>query len=927
MRVKDDPLEELRETLLFKRLQGLSEEYAQRTISFVTEIAPILATTSRFFPHYTRHDAHHGYCVIRRIEQIILAECFDGSSPCAFGAAEIYLLIAAAYAHDLGMAVLPGEEPDLATRLSLSLDKSGWEVYPTLQDYLRKTHSQRGGDYVARFAEKLRIPINLVAQLDGMMKSHNMSFPDLEKGLSGPFVAQEQVIDVRQLSIILCIADALEFSDTRVVDGVLDLIAHDRSPAAQQSYRENMKHACIGDSLAVDEFGRVVVSGTFEDPQILALAHYTLDQIEQWIREYCDVDRRSQVRRLRVRPEPFQRGLELRGARFERLGVRMRKENVINLISSNAVWQSNLGLPVRELLQNSVEACRYRRFHSTRADCYVPAISVTFSRSQQTITVEDNGCGMSERVVLNHLLTVGNSRATERPYQSDDYAPIARFGIGFWSVFTIADRALVKTLAFEDADDRGSGNGIEFGIELGDLKDYTVFSYMQLTPGTVVTLYLKPGILIDDVFEQTRKELLCSEVEIALALDEDRLMIPTVPPDVSDEGILDAKQSKKSELGIETFGWRGSMGNTDLTLGIAYRVLEDGTATFLDESQTPLLQGRMGIRPPQTAICGFRVGMSFLPFCFDILRVGTYFANYLTPRGIEFSIDRRQLQETAASGQFAAEISQLVHRGYREFLAKTNSRDPRVIFALNWQSRMNGGEVVDSFTHGELADAYSNFPDLLCFKLRKVQSANLFESVQPEYVDLATVAKRTGTIWVIQNSYFPKIGQGRYASFPAESLLSFAYLYAQRELGRVERDGDIFVVEPDRGASMLFDCAPNSTVEFFKALLLPGQSPVDICIQRISLRDVDFTRTAREILCEVQGRWSGAIYPRSFATPNGKPYVFLGRHRVLIEKSSRLMSYLEDLKSRGRFMKVAETIAFLNDDEAGFTPSALMGLV
>jgi len=38
--------------------------------------------------------------------------------------------------------------------------------------------------------------------------------------------------------------------------------------------------------------------------------------------------------------------------------------------------------------------------------------------------------GMSERVLLDHFLTVGNSRATEKAYASENYAPIARFGIG-----------------------------------------------------------------------------------------------------------------------------------------------------------------------------------------------------------------------------------------------------------------------------------------------------------------------------------------------------------------------------------------------------------------------------------------------------------------------------------------------------------------
>jgi hypothetical protein len=65
------------------------------------------------------------------------------------------------------------------------------------------------------------------------------------------------------------------------------------------------------------------------------------------------------------------------------------------------------------------------------------------------------------------------------------------------------------------------------------------------------------------------------------------------------------------------------------------------------------------------------------------------------------------------------------------------------------------------------------------------------------------------------------------------------------------------------------------------------------------VRFVGFAGPAAGILAEIQGRWSGAVYLRDFVTPDGKPYVFLGRSRVLIQKSSRLRSRLEDLKAEG----------------------------
>jgi hypothetical protein len=97
-----DPLEELHDTRLYKRLAELSAELSEKIDVFVSQIAPILGTTIQYFPYYTRHDANHGFHVIQRIEQVVSRECFSPGAACSFGATELFLLIAAAYSHDLG---------------------------------------------------------------------------------------------------------------------------------------------------------------------------------------------------------------------------------------------------------------------------------------------------------------------------------------------------------------------------------------------------------------------------------------------------------------------------------------------------------------------------------------------------------------------------------------------------------------------------------------------------------------------------------------------------------------------------------------------------------------------------------------------------------------------------------------------------------
>jgi hypothetical protein len=599
---------------------------------------------------------------------------------------------------------------------------------------------------------------------------------------------------------------------------------------------------------------------------------------------------------------------------------------VIELITSNAIWKSNPGAPIRELLQNSVEACRYRKFHSALSDHYTPKVCVTFDRSTRRITVRDNGCGMSERVVLNNFLTVGNSRARERAYTINDYAPIARFGVGFWSVFTIAERAQIETVAFEDMpgtiEQSGRGKGVAFDIALDDLKDYTVFTDRELPCGTAVTLHLKPRVTIDDVYHQTRGQLLCSEVEILLVLDDETFVIPPTVPAVSETDILENRQRLMNDLGINIFQWKGTLGETELALGFAYRML-DGLPSFLsDDPQRSLIAVLPAIRMPRTAICGFQVALGrFLQLCFDLNRVGNVFANYRTPRGLEFSIDRQALLPNEAARQFTRDIAHLVHDAYREFLKKTGSQNPESIFTLNEQSRMNGGNVFDTFTGDELADAYANYPDLLCFKLIEVDPEKDLWEVMPRFVDLRTLVNMKGTIYVFQNSYTTPAGRGQ-AYIDGEGHLPMAYAYARHSIRQGPPNGNTFVIEANRPASMLFDADPNSTVEVVRA-----ERILNICIQKITLSNIRFADPPGGILAEVQGRWSGAVYLRDFSTPDGKPYVFLGRHRVLIRKSCRLRHYLEELKGQGRLMKLAETVALLKEDEAGYVPEAVAGLL
>ncbi len=917
------PIEELESTRVFSHLASQSPEYADRAAQFVETIAPILATTIQHFPLYTRHDAHHGFQVVRRLENVLQNDCLETGSSRSLGAPELFLLIAAAYAHDLGMTVFPGEGPTLRT--TLDLPEHGWETSVPLTDYLRREHSKRGGAYIHQNALAMGVPENLVAPLDWIMKSHNLSVSELEANLRKPFAADGRVLDVRQLAAILCSADAIEFSDTRVLDGVVDLARQTAGDAAAISFRENRKHDCIRDSLAVTDDGQVVVSGTFDDGDVLALAHRTFDDMEGWIRGYCDIDRQSKIPRLKIRPEPFVRRLDLPGATFERLGVRMSKRAVIDLIASNAVWKRSTGAPIRELVQNAVEACRFRMHHSSPADDYQPQVRIEFDRARHTVTVTDNGCGMSLRTILNHFLSVASSRAKEPAYASKSYAPIARFGTGFWSVFTVATKADIRSLAFEAGNDKGIG--LQFEVSLDELKDYTVFRDCPMSPGTSVTLSLVEDIVVDDVFEQCRNLLVCAAVPIDLVLDGVVEEIPETVPDVTPTQLLGAKMSVMEADGLHTFQWRGERPGVEVAIGLIYR-LEEKKVTFrLNEHTSVISRLDRTSGMYTTAVCGFFAPLRPSTICLDLWRVGTAVANIQSPQGIEYSLDRGQVLESEQSIKMGRAITQCIHDGYRAFLQERGAYDPESIYRLTVESELSGGNVFDQYTGHELSVAAEDYPDLLCFRLYEVDPSRKFQQATILHLDWPSLRKLSGTCVVAQTSLSFPAPDGEFRGLYPEQLTELAYVAAAIIKHCQGSPEPLYLLEANRRASMLFDADPTGTVQTVALTLGPGASNAHLLMQIWRLQNLTLNPDEHQIIAEVQGRWTGALYSRDFENPLGTPYAFLGRHRVVIKTGSKLHEHCSALAEQKRLIKLADLIDELQLHSQGFDPEAVRSLI
>jgi molecular chaperone HtpG len=149
---------------------------------------------------------------------------------------------------------------------------------------------------------------------------------------------------------------------------------------------------------------------------------------------------------------------------------------------------------LRELVSNASDACDKRRFEALTSPELAPdaelAIDLAVDATARTLSVADNGIGMSRQEVIDNIGTIARSGSREflsllRESQGQGVPPelIGQFGVGFYSSFMVADRITVLTRR------AGEAGGTRWE-SAGD--GYTLEDAERPAPGTTVTLHLKP---------------------------------------------------------------------------------------------------------------------------------------------------------------------------------------------------------------------------------------------------------------------------------------------------------------------------------------------------------------------------------------------------------------------------------------------------
>jgi molecular chaperone HtpG len=232
----------------------------------------------------------------------------------------------------------------------------------------------------------------------------------------------------------------------------------------------------------------------------------------------------------------------------ERFGFQAEVVQILDLVVHSLY--SNKDIFLRELISNASDAIdRLRLEMLSRSESPTDEgplqIRVSFDADAGTITVADNGIGMSRQEVIEHIGTIAKSGTREflRSLTGDqrkDATLIGQFGVGFYSAFIVADRVSLTTRRYGLPADQGvrwesDGKG-EYTLETAELP----------SRGTTIVLKLREGE--DDLLSDYRLRSIIRKYS-------DHISLPIVMPAGERTGDSDADAPEEKPVNQASALW------------------------------------------------------------------------------------------------------------------------------------------------------------------------------------------------------------------------------------------------------------------------------------------------------------------------------------------------------------------------------------
>ena len=178
---------------------------------------------------------------------------------------------------------------------------------------------------------------------------------------------------------------------------------------------------------------------------------------------------------------------------------------ILHLVTHSLYSEREIFL--RELISNGNDAINRARIESLKNDKLLacegePSIHITVDEEASTITITDDGIGMTSEQAVEHLGTIahsGTAAFAKALEGGDSDGLIGQFGVGFYSAFMVADKVVVDTLSAHP-----DSKAVCWISDGGD--QYEIEESTRTTRGTAITLHLKEDA-VEFCDEDTLKEI------------------------------------------------------------------------------------------------------------------------------------------------------------------------------------------------------------------------------------------------------------------------------------------------------------------------------------------------------------------------------------------------------------------------------------
>lgn len=540
---KEEYLPRLQRSQIYKTLNDKCGDKDKEIIVLVEEVVSYAyqrtKTIIKHMGEFTLHDSDHLFRVLYIMEKLLTKDNVSNlSSP------ELMLLILSAFLHDIGMA--PDEK-------EVQSWKKVWDKSPTFEDkyekekynnfkrfcdarpdklkiieqfieqgknshvdtlkgyliseYIRLTHADRARNIIHKdFSQKIKFrEADLTVELAQICDSHNndaLNLLDLEKDF---LCGEDQIACLPLIGVILRLADILDFDGKRT-PSVLFSHLFIRNPI---SIVEWEKHRAIEAWEINQDF--IQYSAKCRHPAIEASIHDFCDLIDQELlvcnNIISEINEFNQERRNNITvkiPKKINRD-KIKTKRnilnepiyqYRKTQFNLSKKEIVDLLMGTKLY-GNPEVAIRELLQNSIDACLLRSAQEKKwGNPYNPQITVKYytENDEDVLEVIDNGTGMDQYIIDNYYSRIGSSfyKSTDffeiKSESKAEFTPTSRFGIGILSCFMVSDKLIVNTRRVYGPHE--SSDPIEIIIEGEESIFWTRKGKMD-KPGTSTKLLLR----------------------------------------------------------------------------------------------------------------------------------------------------------------------------------------------------------------------------------------------------------------------------------------------------------------------------------------------------------------------------------------------------------------------------------------------------